>query len=132
MFAEAENQVNGPTIDAYEAVNMVRRRGYGFPIGAPNATSDLAPGLSKQEFQQAIEDERSRELCFEALRREDLVRWGKFVSSMNAVGIDMATNGGGNAFAGLGGKNVSDKHLLFPIPSGEMALNKKMVQNPGW
>lgn len=132
MLAEAENQVNGPTAVAYDAINMVRRRGYGFPVAASNAISDITPGLSQLAFQKTIEDERSRELCFEALRRPDLVRWGKFVAAMNAIGIDQATNGGSFTYAGLGGKNVADKHLLYPIPSGEMALNKKMVQNPGW
>ena len=132
MMAEAENQVNGPTAVAYDAINMVRRRGYGFSPTAPNVTSDLTPGLSQQAFQKSIEDERSRELCFEALRRQDLIRWGKFVSAMNAVGIDQATYGAGFSYAGMGGKNVSNRHLLYPIPSGEMALNKKMGQNPGW
>jgi len=132
MLAEAENQVNGPTADAYDAINMVRRRAFGLPLNTANAVCDLTPGLSKQDFQLAIEDERSRELCFEALRRQDLVRWGKFVATMNATGADMATNGGSNAYAGQWGKNVTDRHLLYPIPSNEMALNKKMVQNPGW
>jgi hypothetical protein len=89
--------------------------------------------MSQQQFQLFIEDERSRELCFECVRKEDLVRWGKFVSAMNAVGAEQATNGGASfSYGGFGGKNVTARHLLYPIPSGEMALNKLMVQNPGW
>ena len=132
MLAEAENQVNGPTEAAYEAVNQVRRRAYGVDVAAPSATADVPAGLAKDAFQLFIEDERSRELCFEALRRQDLVRWGKFITAMKTVSADMATNGGGVAYGALGGKNVSERNLLYPIPSGEIALNKKMVQNPGW
>jgi len=133
MLAEAENQVNGPTAVAYDAINQVRRRGYAVPVATPNVTADLTPGLSKAQFQQAIQDERARELCFEALRRSDLIRWGIFVSTMNAVGVEIAGNAGTSfAYAGVGGKNVTSRHLLFPIPSAEISVNKLMTQNPGW
>jgi len=132
MMAEAENQVNGPTAAAYEALNMVRRRAYGEPVVLPSATADAPAGMSKEAFQLFLEDERSRELSFESLRRQDLIRWGKFVTNMKAVSADMATNGGGVAYARLAGQNVSERNLLYPIPSGEMSLNKKIVQNPGW
>jgi hypothetical protein len=36
------------------------------------------------------------------------------------------------AYAATGGRNVSSRHLLFPIPSAEISVNKKMTQNPGW
>jgi hypothetical protein len=32
MFAEAENEINGPTKEALDAINLVRRRGYGFDL----------------------------------------------------------------------------------------------------
>jgi hypothetical protein len=35
MFAEAENEVNGPTPRALDAINAVRRRGYGFSPTTP-------------------------------------------------------------------------------------------------
>jgi hypothetical protein len=132
MLAEAENQVNGPTAIAYDALNMVRRRAFGVPVSAPSTTADAPAGMSKDAFQLYIEDERSRELCFEALRRQDLIRWGKFITNMKAVSADMSANGGGVAYARLAGQNVSERNLLYPIPSSEMSLNKKMVQNPGW
>jgi len=132
MLAEAENQVNGPTAVAYNAINQVRRRGYGLPTGTPSVVADLTPGLSKNDFQLAIEDERSRELCFEGLRREDLVRWGKLITVMHAVAADQRTYGAGFAYGGLGGENIADKHKLYPIPAAEITVNKLMTQNPGW
>ncbi|MEJ7736879.1 MAG: RagB/SusD family nutrient uptake outer membrane protein [Chitinophagaceae bacterium] len=134
MLAEAENQTNGPTAIAYEAINKVRRRGYGLPTVTPSIDADLPMGLSKQQFQQAVQDERSRELCFEGLRRNDLIRWGIFVTTMNGLGSEIATDplAGGLSYAKTGGLNVDPRHLLFPIPASEMSVNKKMVQNPGW
>ncbi|MEO5948765.1 MAG: RagB/SusD family nutrient uptake outer membrane protein [Chitinophagaceae bacterium] len=135
MLAEAENQVNGPTAVAYDAINRVRRRGYGLPSGTISAVADLPAGLSKTLFQQAIQDERSRELCFEGLRRSDLIRWGIFVTTMNSVGNEIAADplaGTTFAYAARGGRNVSPRHLLFPIPAAEISVNKKMTQNPGW
>jgi hypothetical protein len=132
MLAEAENQVNGPTQTAYDAINQVRRRGYGKPLNLTDPVADLTPGLDKQRFQLAIQDERSRELCFETLRRPDLIRWGIFVSTMNAVGAEIKANGGSYAYGSLAGLSVTQRHLLFPIPSGEMSVNKAVTQNPGW
>ncbi len=133
MLAEAENQVNGPTATAYDAINMVRRRGYGLPVATTSVVADLTAGLSKAQFQQAIQDERARELCFEALRRTDLIRWGIFVSTMNSIGNEIATTAPANfIYAGLGGKNVAARHVLFPIPAAEISVNKLATQNPGW
>ena len=74
MFAEAENELNGPTAAAFDAVNQVRRRGYGKPITTPDATVDLA-GLSKSDLFKAIVRERSLELGGEGVRKFDLIRW---------------------------------------------------------
>ncbi len=132
MLAEAENQVNGPTQVAYDAINAVRRRGYGKPVSVANATADLTAGLSPQQFQQAVQDERSRELCFEALRKPDLIRWGIFIPTMKAVAAEFKAYNGTYAYGALAGNNVAEKHLLYPIPSGEISVNKAASQNPGW
>jgi hypothetical protein len=76
MFAEADNEVSGgPTAAAYEAVNMVRRRGFGKPINVADPTVDLPAGLSQTAFFNAIVKERSLELGGEGVRKFDLIRW---------------------------------------------------------
>ncbi len=82
MFAEAENELNGPTAAAYNAVNQVRRRGYGQSITAPNAAVDLPAGLSKASFFTAIVKERSLELGGEGVRKYDLIRWNMLASKI--------------------------------------------------
>ncbi len=90
MFAEAENELsNGPTTAAYNAVNMVRRRGYGKPIGTPDATVDLPSGLSKSDFFKAIVRERSLELGGEGVRKFDLIRWNLLATALSEAKANM-------------------------------------------
>lgn len=71
MLAESINEANnGPTTEAYNNINEVRER-----AGLP----DLPDGLSKTAFLEKIQDERLFELWGEGWRRDDLIRWGKFI-----------------------------------------------------
>jgi hypothetical protein len=98
MLAEAENEVNGPTTTAYDALNQVRRRGYGLllnpaPVPAPPAASAVnLSGLTQATFRQAIRDERLRELAFEGFRRQDLKRWNLLVPTVTST-YQTALNG---------------------------------------
>lgn len=94
MFAEAENEINGPTPSAYNAINQVRRRGYGKPIGTPDAAVDLPGGLSKAQFFAAVIRERALELGGEGIRKYDLIRWnllGTALSETKANLLKMST-----------------------------------------
>ncbi|MGF2413349.1 RagB/SusD family nutrient uptake outer membrane protein [Ferruginibacter sp.] len=60
-------------------------------------------------------DERAREMYLENFRREDLVRFGKFLLPMQEK------------------SGTSDsKYLIFPIPNGQLAGNPNLSQNPGY
>lgn len=221
MFAEADNFVNkGATPEAIEAVNLVRRRGYGkflngygqvsenikeisivnggtgysTPIvsiegeGGVDATAvattdaigsissititnpgkqfkgtatvtitdeegigtgaealailttltdaDLEPSktASQQIFLKTIQDERSRELAFEALRKGDLVRWGILVENMKIVynHILEANLPSNISYAIWSYRNVSQRDVVWPIPAYDMGLNSALTQNVGW
>ena len=84
MFAEAENEISGPTAAAYNAINMVRRRGFGKSISSPDITVDLV-GLSKATFFAAVVKERSLELGAEGIRKYDLIRWNLLNTAINEV-----------------------------------------------
>jgi hypothetical protein len=126
MFAEAENFINGPTEDAHEALNTVRRRANASPFGGNSRITD------KTIFDGILMDERSRELCFETLRKGDLIRKGRFIQAMKGMELELRNNGGTFAFGALAGSNVSSRHLLYPIPTRELSLNRALTQNPGW
>ncbi|CAM4070820.1 Starch-binding associating with outer membrane [Pedobacter westerhofensis] len=114
-YAEAINETSGPTAEAYEAVNKVRRRAYGLAIASPSAAADLS-GLSKAGFQDALLNERRWEFGFENQRWFDLVRTGKLVPVMRATGNTL----------------IQDYHVLFPIPQRERDVNKSLTQNDGY
>ncbi len=95
MYAEAENELNGATASAYNAINQVRRRGYGKPINTVNATVDLPAGLSKAQFFDALVKERSLELGGEGLRKYDLIRWNLLGAKLNATKATLSDMGNG-------------------------------------
>ncbi len=212
MFAEAENEVSGPSQAAVDAVNLVRRRGWsngvktitisnggsgyttaptvtitgGGGIGAaataviaggrvtgislnpdaitgtavgsnyttpPTVTisggggggatasatiysvseADLTPAQtsSKDTFRALIRDERTRELGTEGFRKPDLIRWGLFVTTMNSLANALQPIAPG-AYYQRWYSNVQPRHVLWPVPSSELTLNKALVQTPGW
>ncbi len=134
LYAEALNEVNnGPTSEAYEAVNMVRRRAYGLNITTPSDVADLEDGLSYENFRQAVRDERSWELAFEGHRRQDLIRWGIYYETVSHTYqhlADWSSTAPSYYLAGI--YTTKNKHELLPIPQREMDLCKKFKQNPGW
>jgi hypothetical protein len=134
MFAEADNHLNGPTPEAYEAVNQVRRRGFGKPANTPDPVADLPAGLAQVDFQEALKKERFCELTYEGLRKHDLIRWGSYVSTMRLLVTDyQATMPSTMLQAAVGqASKVTDRSVLFPIPSSEIAVNPYLAQNPGW
>jgi len=135
MKAEAENEVNnGPTPAAYDAVNKVRRRAFNKALDKSDVLCDVPAGLDKAGFLAFIQDERARELCFEGIRKHDLIRWGIYVKTMNDLGTSI-TNTAPTAYkyAANAGKNTTERDVLFPIPTTEMTVNKLITeQNYGW
>lgn len=137
MQAEAENEVNGPTALAYNAVNKVRRRAYGLSTEVPSTIADVPSGLSPDQFRQYIRDERARELCFEGVRKGDLIRWGIFFNTMNEMVTEI--NASNASFTnksrwvlGYTTAATSARYQLLPVPSLELNVNKALKQNEGW
>ncbi len=83
-----------------------------------------------------IKVEKRLELCEEACRWFDLVRWGdastvladqgKEVMSFNGTTTSVEyTNNSSQGF-------VANKHEVLPIPEQEILLNNNITQNPNW
>jgi hypothetical protein len=117
ILAEATNEDQGPTSEAYEAINQVRRRAFGKNNKVPDISTDLS-GLSKDEFREAIYQERLFEFVQEGQRWFDLVRWGTLVSEVQKVASKSA---------------VSERNNLYPIPQSEISINPEgLPQNTGY
>lgn len=135
MFAEADNYVNGgPTADAYNALNQVRRRGYGKPVSISDPTVDAPAGMAQPDFQEYIINERLRELAFEGLRKHDLIRWGIYVSTMQqqASVYDASMPSALKAAAVGQASRITARSVVFPIPHSELNINHNITQNAGW
>lgn len=88
---------------------------------------------SKDDFRETIQSERSRELCFEGQRKMDLIRWGLFIINLKQVSTEVQAQVPGTfPYAAEAGRAVTNAHLLMPIPTYELSLNRLLTQNPGW
>lgn len=112
IYAEALNELNGPTKEAYDAVDRVRAR-----AGIETLTAEN-PSLSKDDFREAVFQERRKEFVSEYKRWFDLSRRGAayYVAKLKAAGKN----------------NAQPKHIHFPIPQRELDLNPNLHQNPDW
>jgi starch-binding outer membrane protein, SusD/RagB family len=117
MFAEVENEINnGPTPDAYEYLNKVKRRAFGLPVNEPSE-ADYS-NLDYTQFLDIIYKERRLELAFEGQRWFDLIRRPE-----RAVQVLQAH----------GKSNVSVDRLLLPIPQYVIEETDGVItQNPGY
>lgn len=107
-YAEAENELNGPTSSAINAVKQVTdRAGVEIPASAiTNASS----------FRTYLLAERGRELYAEGIRRQDLIRHGVYIK-----------------LARERGNNAQNYQVLFPIPQFAITESGGVVkQNDGY
>lgn len=80
MFAEADNELNGPTTDGRAALLEVRTRGYGG--NAVRAALNLNTGTKADMF-NAIVNERLLEFGSEGIRKYDLLRWNLLAQKLS-------------------------------------------------
>lgn len=90
----------GKADDALTIVNQIRTKRGATALGSLD--------------EQALLDERGRELYWEGWRRQDLIRFGKFLQPWQEKPTD------------------DPKYLLFPIPNEQLAVNPNLTQNPGY
>ena len=120
IYAEAQNEVSGPTQDAYNALKRIRDR-------AQLATPDIG-SFTQASFREAVWKERWHELAFEGITWFDMVRLRKVYNT---------TTDGFDDFVGHVNLNsnqaLQEKHLLFPLPKAELVNNPNLrPQNPGY
>ena len=102
--------------EALAYVNALRKRAY-------NGNETAAPIGDSAFTLDFLLDERGRELFYEAQRRTDLIRFGKYTSA-NYV---WPWKGGVAE-----GKAVSDFYAVYPLPSDDIGSNTNLKQNDGY
>ena len=120
IFAEADARVaGGPTAEAMDAVNQVRRRGYGEDINMPSPLDFGIANYNLSSFIDLVIQETGYEFIFEAKRWFTLKRTDKLAE------ILLANRG----------VTVPEARYLWPIPVSEMNFNDLVNaadQNPGY
>jgi len=106
MAAECELR-GGVSCDGVASFNAVRSRA----------------GLDPIELNlNNLLDERGRELYQECWRRNDLIRFGKYIAGYN-------WQWKGNVKEG---QDIESYRTLFPIPASDLSANSNLVQNEGY
>ena len=147
-YAEAENELHGPSADVYAKINLVRQRA-GMPV------VDQAKYATKEKLRELIHRERAVEFAGEGLRRADILRWkgsdGKMlaetvlngplermVGTVNPAGSDPETRATINPSAPASAKLVESctfrPHFRYlPIPQWVLDRNPHFGRNnPGY
>ena len=131
MYVEAVNERDRkPTEDLYDMILPLRER-------AGIQTPSYSKYDSYEKFQKFVRNERARELCFEGLRKQDLIRWGIYYESMMEVrelalsNKNWANTSSARNFITLSSR-MSRRNNYLPIPAIELAVNTEMKQNPLW
>jgi hypothetical protein len=90
----------------------------GDAAGATAIVNEIRVARNASEFGTVTEDmllaERGRELFWEGHRRQDLIRFGKYLDAWQEKPA------------------TTSERLLFPIPNTALATNPNLVQNPGY
>lgn len=140
-YAEASNEVNGPSQEVFDALNKVRAR-VNLPAietvwSNPALAKTVNKHLDKAGLREIIFQERSIELAFEGHRYQDIRRnkladkffaspvEGWKVDEVEAVNFYTLTNVGERSF-------ITPRDYLQPIAIDEITKNPNLVQNPGW
>ncbi|MGA0559093.1 RagB/SusD family nutrient uptake outer membrane protein [Larkinella sp. VNQ87] len=120
IYAEAQNEVGGPTQAAYDAMKRIRDRA--------QLTTPALGTFTQATFREAVWRERWHELCYEQITWFDMVRLRKVYNEKtngfdNFVGhVNLSSN-----------QALQEKHLLLPLGKQEMLNNPNLKpQNPGY
>lgn len=146
-WAEAENELNGPSEDVYAKIDEVRTR-----VGMPKV--DQSKYNSKETLRELIWRERGVEFAGEGIRRADILRWktsdGKMlaekvlnvtlerrVGTVDMKGSDPESRATIKLDASAADKKIEDrkfekKNRYFPFGQEVLDKNPKLTQNEGY
>lgn len=134
MFAEAENELNGPTAAAQDALKRVRRRAFA-QAEWDNKVETYVNAVSsdKAAFFEAIVDERAWEFGGEMIRKYELIRWGNYSEKM-AETVETLKQMADGAFNGTGAySNLPDYIYWKRDAAGHFVVlnpNHKVIGSP--
>lgn len=141
-YAEAENELNGPSAEVYNLLNQIRNR-----VGMPDVDKNKYNNQAK--LRELIRRERSVELAGEGLRRQDIIRWkddsGKMlaetllngpltrvVGTVNTSEPDPTKRATISGTALVENRAFASYNRYLPIPQSAIDKNPNLKQNEGY
>ena len=138
LYAEALNEVNGPTEEAYDYVNLIRTKANLPTIQESWTNYSNNPGkyTSKDGFRDIIHRERAIEMAMEGQRFWDLRRWKTAPSELNQQisgwDVDQETAEGYYRKKVLFDQSFGLKDYFWPLKEHDLIVNRNLIQNLGW
>ncbi|MEL0455900.1 RagB/SusD family nutrient uptake outer membrane protein [Flavobacteriaceae bacterium SZ-1-7] len=139
MYAEALNEVQGPTAQVIEYVDKVRERAGldGVVSSWQNFSKNPAKYTTQTGMREIIHRERSIELAFEGKNYWDIRRWKKAALEFNELiqgwNVGSDTESSYYKIVTLYQQRfVSPRDYFWPINQSTLIQNPNLVQNPGW
>ena len=137
-YAEALNEINGPSGEAYQYIDAVRARSGLNGVVDSWQNFSIAPSkpLSKEGLREIIKRERTSEFALEGIRFWDLLRWKDAVKELNSPilgwDINQSTPGSYYRTTILYTRAFMDRDYFWPISLNERRRNPNLVQSAGW
>ena len=138
LYAEAINEVNGPTAEAISYIDRVRARAGldGVVNSWLNYSKNPSKPASKEGLRAIIHRERRIELCFEGQSGWDLRRWKELQDVLSTPLRGWSINEG-QAVNYYRARNVeipvfNTRDYLWPLSNTAIVVNDNLVQNPYW
>jgi len=119
MYAEAQNEAQGPDASIYNALNLIRQRAGLNPYQVP-------AGLSQSQMRDFIRHERRMELALEGFYYTDIRRWKTAEQVMNVTIYNSQNQ------AILTRSFNRDRDYWWPIPQTQRDVNHNLDQNPNY
>jgi len=137
-YAEALNEANGPTGEAYNYIDLVRERAGldGVLASWSSFSTNASKPTTKEGLREIIQQERMIEMSFEGLRFWDMRRWklavdlmNKPIKGWNVLQEDLLDY---YKVKDLFYPSFSERDYLWPVAENEIINNPTLIQNPGW
>lgn len=137
LYAEASNEVNGPSPETFKYIDKVRERAGIPPLEQSWDLYSTNPGKahSKDGLREIIKQERMIEMAFEGNRFWDIRRWKDAEKYLNQPIEGWDVNQKDESFytvITIFNQTFKKRDYFWPIKESDMIMNKKLVQNPGW
>lgn len=139
MYAEALNEVSGPSATVYDYLDRIRTRAglEGVQESWQNYSVNPEKPNTQTGLREIIHRERNIELAFEGHRYWDLLRWKTAVQELNEPILGWNVYGEDDisyyqVTTLFQQRFVAPRDYFWPMAENALLQNSNLVQNPGW